>query len=178
MADIFHPAVYNLDSRFLPNLGGDGSNMLSRAIYEVIPYVSDSKPTLTLELYTKFNAKIADQREIHGNLIMHGKVNDGDSVLMGFLFSPEPIHGKFDGFQASTTVDNRANAPEASNAFIAADMWTTARPFTTESFDAADLTNDDANDWNITAEKSLVDCYNGDCVLKAHFNRPFANEDA
>ena len=98
MADVFHPAAYKLDDRFLPNLGGDGSNMLSRSIYEVIPYESDSRMTLTLELYMKFNKVVTDQRELHGNLIMQGKIDDGDQVMMGFLFSPDPIQGTFDGF--------------------------------------------------------------------------------
>ena len=58
--DVFHAATMQLDDRFLPNYGGDGSNMLSRSIYELIPYESESKPTLTLEVYTKFNANQAD----------------------------------------------------------------------------------------------------------------------
>ena len=70
--DVFHAATMNLDSRFLPNYGGDGSNGLSRAIYEVIPYQSATKPTLNLELYAKNNADNANQRELHGNLILHG----------------------------------------------------------------------------------------------------------
>ena len=58
----FHAPSMNLDSRFVKNTGGDQSNMLSRAKYELISPLttSDTSPILNLEIYTKFNAKITD----------------------------------------------------------------------------------------------------------------------
>ena len=58
--DVFHEASMKLDNRFLHNFGGDGSNALSRSIYEIIPYESETKPSLVLELYAKFNAQQTD----------------------------------------------------------------------------------------------------------------------
>ena len=95
--EVFHEATMILDNRFLRNYGGDGSNSMSRQIFEIIPYVSESEPSLILELYAKFNAKQTDQRELHGNLILHGHVDDLEEMYMGFLFSAEPINGNFDG---------------------------------------------------------------------------------
>ena len=180
--DVFHAATINLDSRFLTNYGGDGSNALSRAIYEVIPYESESKPTLTLELYSKFNAKDANQRELHGNLILQGKLDDAKKAYMGFLFSPAPIHGTFDGFQVSTTVNYDQVAQKS--VFEHNDIWTKTRPFTTAAFNPVtdfkkDSGFDSSNDWNLTDEKSYVACDSSNyCTLRAHFNRVFDTQDS
>ena len=146
----------------MTNFGGDASNMLSRSIYEVIPYESETKPSLVLELYTKFNDKQADQRELHGNLILHGHVDNLSKVTMGWLFSPDPIEGTFDGLQVTATVD-RLSANSANNVVIGTDLWTKTRPFTTADFDPAkdfklNSGIDSSNDWNITDEKSKVAC--------------------
>ena len=160
--EVFHEATMRLDNRFLHNFGGDGSNSMSRQIFEIIPYVSESQPSLILELYAKFNAKQTDQRELHGNLILHGHVDDLEEMYMGFLFSAEPINGNFDGLQVSATVD-RAETDASNNVFKWNDLWTKTRPFTTAEFDPAkDFTKDSgfdsANDWSITDEKSTIDC--------------------
>ena len=157
--DVFHEATMKLDNRFLTNFGGDGSNALSRSIYEIIPYESDTKPSLVLELYAKFNAQQTDQRELHGNLILHGHVDDLSKVQMGFLFSPDPINGTFDGLQVSATVDTS----ETNNVFLGYDLWTKTRPFTTTDFDpssdfSAESGFDSSNDWNITGSKSSINC--------------------
>ena len=113
---------------------------------------------------------------------MHGKLDELDTVRMGFLFSPHPIHGTFDGMQVTTTVETGSSIAVTSNVFEVADLWTKTRPFTTATFDASeDLTRDDgnANDWNITGEKSTVaNDSSGNWTLKAHFNRPFETQDA
>ena len=160
--DVFHAASMQLDNRFLPNFGGDGSNALSRSIYEIIPYESETKPSLVLELYAKFNAQQTDQRELHGNLILHGHVDDLSKVYMGFLFSPDPINGTFDGLQVSATVD-RLETSAANNVFAGFDLWTKTRPFTTTDFDpssdfSAESGFDASNDWNITGAKSSTNC--------------------
>lgn len=176
--DVFHPATIDLDNRFLQNFGGDGSNALSRQIYELIPFTSEEEPDLTLELYSKFNAQITDQRELHGNLILNGKFNDADTVYMGFLFSPDPVLGQFDGLQVKTSIDTKSSAT-ANPVFVSSDIWTKSRPFTDANFQAStDLTKDESNQWNITGEKSTVNCdAEGFCTIKAHFNRKFDTED-
>ena len=83
--------------------------MLSRSIYEMIPYESDSKPTLTLELYHKVGTT-SSLHELHGSVIMHAKLEQLSTVRMGFVFSDEPHLGNFDGFQATTTVDMRTGS--------------------------------------------------------------------
>ena len=78
MEDVFVASTLKLDSRFAANTGGDMSNMLSRAKYEIIgaanadPY----SPQLNLEIYHKFNKDITDQRELHGNLILTVRQSD------------------------------------------------------------------------------------------------------
>lgn len=179
--DVFHAATMTLDSRFLPNYGGDGSNGLSRAIYELIPYKSESEPTLTLELYAKFNADDPNQRELHGNLILQGKIDDLSDVYMGFLFSPTPIHGTFDGLQVLTKQLDKSKTDNTMESF---DLWTKTRPFTTEAFNPindfkAESGIDSSNDWNIVAQKSWTQCdTSGTCTLKAHFNRVFDTQDS
>ena len=77
---------------------------------------------------------------------MHGKLDELDTVRMGFLFSPHPIHGTFDGMQVTATVETGSNIAVTSNVFEVADLWTKTRPFTTATFDASeDLTRDDGN---------------------------------
>ncbi len=71
--------------------------MVSRAKYELISAVGDKDPTLTLEVYTKFNKDIPDQRELHGNLILEAELSDNDVVEMGWMFSPDPLSERFDG---------------------------------------------------------------------------------
>ena len=66
---VFHPAQ-SLGPGMTPNLGGDGSNAVSRSIYKMIPSATDTDPDLTLEVYQKYNVAITDQRELHGNLIL------------------------------------------------------------------------------------------------------------
>ena len=59
-ATTYYPPDIMLDSRFAENLGGNGSNMVSRSKYELISAVGEKDPTLTLEVYAKFNADIPD----------------------------------------------------------------------------------------------------------------------
>lgn len=77
-ADVFVASTHNLDSRFSTNSGGDMSSMVSRAKYELIGTDEDDQysPKLNLEIYHKFNDKITDSRELHGNLILTVRKSD------------------------------------------------------------------------------------------------------
>ena len=129
-----------------------------------------------LEIYHKFNSKIPDQRELHGNVILKAKLADLDRVEMGFLFSPDPDSGNFDGLMVRENYEARS---DFSPVFKASDLWTTSRPFTdSNTVNISELTKDNANDWNITGEKSKFFCEPvGWCTVQAHFNRKFTTND-
>ena len=107
-------------------------------------------------------------------------MNHNDRVRMGFLFSPDPETGKFDGLQTDTLYQDVIDFKPV---FTGSDIWTKTRPWADGDLDSTDLTKDQANDWNITGEKSSLVCPQaalGDfrCTIKAHFNRKFTTEDA
>jgi len=64
---------------------------------------------LSLEIYTKFNANIPDQRELHGNLILEAELFNDEYVEMGFMFSPDPLSAKFDGMLVSSNTYKTLN---------------------------------------------------------------------
>ena len=109
LAEEFHPIAYDLDDRFVKNTGGDGTNMLSRAIYELITPVGEDDPSLTLEMYVKYNDDISTQRELHGNLVLRAKLEDLDTLNMGFLFNSEPEAGNWDGLLVSADYSARSD---------------------------------------------------------------------
>ena len=113
---------------------------------------------------------------MHGNVILIAKLADLDRVEMGFLFSPDPDSGNFDGLMVRENYEVRS---DFSPVFKASDLWTTSRPFAdTKTFDISELTKDNANDWNITGEKSKFFCEtDGWCTVHAHFNRKFETND-
>ena len=51
----FVPAELYMDSRFVNNTGGNMSNMVSRAIYELVEAEGTGAPSLNLEIYHKDN---------------------------------------------------------------------------------------------------------------------------
>ena len=56
---VFHAAPI-LGDGMTQNLGGDGSNMTSRGKYNMITGATATDPSLSLEIYHKFNQKITD----------------------------------------------------------------------------------------------------------------------
>ena len=64
--------------------------------------------------------------------------------------------------------------------FTASDLWTDARPFADGKIDKLEgINKDDANDWNITSDKSSLSCpgLGARCTIKAHWNRKFKTGD-
>ena len=113
------------------------------------------------------------QWELHGNLVLDHALKANDKIAMGFLFSPEPASGIYDGLWVQATYS-------AAPVFANRDNWTLARPFTDGSISLPAGYFDDANDWNITGEKSSLTCPNEGtrCTAKAHFNRKFSTGDS
>ena len=176
-ATVFQPVEMPLDSRFTTNTGGDGSNMVSRQKYELIEAINERDPILTLEIYTKFNANVPDQRELHGNLILEAELYNDEYVEMGFMFSPDPLSANFDGMLVTSNTYKTLNW--SGPVFSAQDLWLTERPWTDGQVDMEELTKDSANDWNITADKSKLVCPNsGRCTIHAHWNRKFSTDDS
>ena len=175
VAEVFQADTRVLDERFVQNTGGDGSNMLSRAIYELVPSVTEDGPTLDLELYTKYNDDISTQRELHGNIVLRAKLADLETLNMGYFFNSDPENNTWDGLMV--TADFRTTS-DYSVVFTGHDLSASEKPFASGVY-PADLTKDSVNDWNITAEKSRLTCPldGGRCTAIAHFNRKFATGD-
>ena len=91
-----------------------------------------------MEIYHKFNATIKDQRELHGNVILEALLNSDDRVRMGFLFSPDPESGAFDGLQVD--VHYTPLVVDFKPVFSGGDIWTKTRPFADGSIKKAELT--------------------------------------
>ena len=169
----------DLDSRFTLNQGGDMSSLVSRGIYELIAPTADTDTEMWLEIYMKFNKEITTQRELHGNVIVKGWLEEeDDEVKMGWLFSAEPETGNFDGLGVISVDDLMEST----------DFWTTKRPFAQGWEDPKDLERDASNEnsWQIMAEKSERSCVRESlavnarfyCTVKAHFWRKFDTKDA
>ena len=171
--DPFIPPSIKLDGRFTKNLGGDGSNGVSRSIYPVIDPGNETDPKMTLEIYTKFNADIPDQRELHGNVILEINLKDGQIAQFGWLFSKDENGQVFDGMLVTSNA--YSSSEDYKENYRVADLWMEKRPFTDGEVQPLDLPKDSANDWNITAMKSSLTCpeEGGRCKLHAHFNRKF-----
>ncbi len=171
----FKPAFNFMDDRFVNNTGGNMSNMVSRAIYELIEPEETGEATLNLEIYHKDNTE--GVRELHGNIILHSYLNDGDNINLGWMFSPEK-DGSFDGLDVQLTY-NKSNSETP---MTARDIWQETRPFTADTLMSADLSFDTNQHWTIVGPKSSISCegteFDDRCQIKVHFLRKFDTEDS
>ena len=136
-ADSVFVPPQDLDSRFTLNQGGDMSSLVSRGIYELIAPTADTDTEMWLEIYMKFNKEITTQRELHGNVIVKGWLEEeDDEIKMGWLFSAEPETGNFDGLGVISVDDLMEST----------DFWTTKRPFAQGWEDPTDLERDASNE--------------------------------
>ena len=111
-------------------------------------------------------------------MILQAKREVNDIIEMGFLFSPDPVSQKFDGLMVKSSAYSTASSWNV--VYTGLDLWSDSRPFADGSIDKLEgIGIDDANDWNITSEKSSLSCPTDGsrCTIKAHWNRKFQTGD-
>ena len=117
-------------------------------------------------------------RELHGNVVLYSDLYDGDTINMGWMFSPEK-DGAYDGMDL-TGAYSVAEGFEL--VLTARDIWETKQPFTSDNVGSVSLNFENNQNWSFVGAKSGVTCpaseFDDRCLVKAHFFRKFDTEDS
>ena len=152
--------------------------MVSRGIYELIEAEGTGAPSLNLEIYHKNNDN--GVRELHGNIVLFADLYEGDTINLGWLFSPEK-DGAYDGMDLTTTA-TYSLAEDFELVFAARDVWQAEQPFTNDNYATVSLSFENNQNWSFVGEKSSVTCpaseFDDRCKIKAHWFRKFDTEDS